>query len=245
MLSARWEQKIQPLSLLSHMPNLSIRPQPLIEATIANAACLSLTHTKNEFSSTLNLRAGKFKAASKAHSIQWETFIRPLKIASVVYIFALLSFVGQYFFLNQQLEQVGLKQDQALTEIFGKSTASFLLTLKSSEVKLKQQVQKKVEELSGQLAGGGETRSIPSLDILDGLSRAIPKSTTVEIREFKLSAGQIQLKLESPTQKDLENALRLISTAPKIASPQVLPIENLNGGRKRVLVNARISGGNS
>lgn len=241
MLAARWNQAVRPFSLLSHLPNLSVRPDATMEASLATAACLSLTQVSSDYKSTINFRTGKFKSQSRGPSIQWQQFIRPLKLAGVVYFFALLSFLGQSFLLQQQLEAVSVRHDQALQEIFGKSSQSFLAGLKASESKLKQAVNKKVEELSAQLAGGSDVPTLPTLDVLDNLSRSIPKGTTVEIREMQLTNQTLSMKLEAPAQRDIDSVLRLLGSVPGLGALQPGAVETLPGGRKKVSVNMKVT----
>ena len=234
-LSSRWNKEIQYLSPISELPNSHIHPQKNTELLLPTAVSLALSQVSGESKSTLNFRSGQLKNQKTSAPIKLEQFSYPLKVVSIIYLFILMSFIGQLFLLKIQLTQKEKKLDFALQSIFGRTSTSYLSTMKSSPKKLKENVEKKVEELHAQLKGGGEATAFSALDVIQTLSKAVPPSTIVEIKQMQLSSTNLTLQLESPSQKDAEKTISAISSLSMIKNPKSSPIEGLtsSGTRKK------------
>lgn len=228
-LSSSWSKRVQHFQFSQRFPSLTIRPSRASEAALPVAAALGLSQLPGEARSTINFRSGKLRANHRQLNLNLKQFVYPAKLLSAVYVVAFLSLLGQMFLLNREISIHNGHLDQAIQGIFGKSSPSYLATLKSSPEKLKSSVEKKIQEFAV------DSENAPASDMLEtilAMSTAVPKSTPMEIRQLQLNAAQLSLTAESPSQGDAENALTLLSKLPKFQNPKSGPIES-KGARKR------------
>jgi hypothetical protein len=239
MLSARWNKKVLPLHVLSKLPQISIRPQKNIELLLPTAIALGISQVRSEFKSNINFRTGALRREQSSLKINWQEFISPLKLAFIAYTFAVISLGFQYLFLQRDLAQLQKTQESSIKRILSPPNASALTLLKSNPTRIKQNVDKKVADLQLLVhSGGASTNS--SLEILQDMSRTVTRASTMEIKEMNLQGNTLSLKIEAPTQKDAESALKTLSTATNYTNAKPSAIEAGTGTRKKFSISLQV-----
>jgi hypothetical protein len=137
--------------------------------------------------------------------------------------------IGQMFFLNREIDRKDALVTKALQTVLGRVSPSYLASLRASPVKMKAAVNKKFEEFQNQAKGGSASAS---LDLINELSKSVPKSTTLEIKQLDLSGNKLTLSVDSPSQADADKAVIALTTFPWFQSPKAGPIES-KGTRKK------------
>lgn len=241
-LNLRWNRKVLPFHVLTKIPHVSIRPQKSTELILPTALALGLSQVRSEHRSSFNFRSGAVRKQQSSLNINWQEFIGPMKLALVVYVFAVISLSFQLLFLNRDLSALDIKQDQTIKSILAPPNSSAMALLKGNPKRLKQNVDKKVEELQAQVFdGSGPGNSV--LDIIQNLSRTVGRTAVVEIKEFNLTGNQLTMKLESPSQANAEAALKMLGSVPSLSNPRPSPIESAGGlnGRKKFSISFQLS----
>ncbi|MGZ3713260.1 MAG: hypothetical protein ACXVBE_15960, partial [Bdellovibrionota bacterium] len=147
-----------------------------------------------------------------------------------LYVVAMLSVIGQMFFLNQEMTKKDAQLTRALQTVLGRVSPSFIAGLRANNTKLHQTVSKKLEEFQSQSKGGGSASA--TLDMIHELSKAIPKSTTMQIQQFDLLNNKLTLTVDSPTQADAEKAAAALAAFPQFQSPKASAFETKGTRRK-------------
>ncbi|MGE3262802.1 MAG: pilus assembly protein PilM [Bacteriovoracia bacterium] len=229
-LAARWQKRVAPLQVRQLFPSLSIQPQRGLEWLLPMACAIGLSQAGGEGKSTVNFRSGKLHIAGRALNLNISQFVYPAKLALTLYVVAMLSVIGQMFFLNQEIEKKDAILSRALQSVLGRVSASYVSTLRASPTKMHQTITKKIEEFQAQGKGGGSASS--SLELIQELSKVIPKSTTMEIDQFDLLTSKLTLNVDSPTQQDAEKAIAALTAFPHFQSPKASALETKGTRRK-------------
>lgn len=228
-LTQRWQKRVTPLQVRQLFPHLSIQPQKGLEWLLPMACAIGLSQAGGEGRSTINFRSGKLHLASRTLKLNISQFVYPAKLALTLYVVAMLSVIGQMYFLNKEIERKDAAFTKAMQTVLGRVSASYLASLQDNPTKMKAAVNKKFEEFQNQAKGGA---SSATLDLINELSKSVPKSTTMEIKQFDLKGSQLTLTVESPTQQDADKAVLALTTFPWFQSPKASPIES-KGTRKK------------
>jgi hypothetical protein len=231
-LSQRWSRRVLPFQIRQHFPQVSIQPQKGIDWLLPIACSLGLSQVSGEARSTVNFRSGKLHVASKGLTLNFGQFIYPAKLALTLYLVAMLSVIGQIFLLNQETTRKDAQLNRALQTVLGRVSASFVAGLKASPAKLKQSVGKKIEEAQASVKGGASSPS-STLNLIHELSKAIPKSTVMEIKQYDQLANKLTLNIDTPSQADAEKAISSLSQFPLFQSPKAGAIEASKGSRRK------------
>lgn len=229
-LAQRWQKRVAPLQIRQLFPNISIQPQRGLEWMLPMACAIGLSQAGGEGRSTINFRSGKLHIAGRSLNLNISQFIYPAKLALTIYVVAMLSVIGQMFFLNQELAKKDAILSKSLQSVLGRVSASYIAGLRSNQTKLKATVNKKLEEFKAQGKGGSASAS---LELIHELSKAIPKSTTMEIKQFDMATNKLTLTVDAPTQADAEKASSALTAFPGFQSPKAGPLEAGKGTRKK------------
>lgn len=240
-LTARWQKRVLPLQIRQLFPNISIQPQGGLELFLPIACAIGLSQVNGEGRSQINFRTGKLYAAGKGLQLNFSQFIYPAKLALTLYIVAMLSVIGQIFFLNREIKNKDDQLSRAMQTVFGRVSSSFVSGLKSNPTRLRQSVAKKIEEAQAEVKGGSKSAS-DTLGLLDSMSKEIPKSTTLEIKQLDLRANKIDLTVDAPTQSEAERASAALSRLTTLLlNPKLGPIEAGKGTRRKFTLSATIA----
>ena len=231
-LSERWGKRVQHYEFTAHYPNLSVRPQKNSEVMLPIASALALSQLSGPTKSQINFRSGKLKLASQGLNLNLQQFIYPAKVALAVYACVMLSLLGQMIFLKSALTKKELQFEQKIQSVMGRVSSSTMLTLKTSPSKLKQNVEKKIDEVGAQFKGGGDT-SFSALDVIRAMSGAVPKSATMEIKQMELSPSSLSMQVESPNDQTANAAITALMHAPYFSNPKAGPLETMPNNRKK------------
>jgi general secretion pathway protein L len=229
-LAQRWQKRVTPLEVRQLFPTLSIQPQRGLEWLLATACSIGLSQAGGEGKSTVNFRSGKLHVASRTLKLNISQFIYPAKLALTLYVVAMLSVIGQMFFVGREMEKKEALFTKALQSVLGRVSASYIAGLRANPTKMHQTVAKKLEEFQTQGKGGGSASS--SLELIQDLSKVIPKSTTMQIQQFDLLNNKLTLNIDSPTQGDAEKAAAALTTFPQFQSPKASAFETKGTRRK-------------
>ncbi len=234
-LAHRWQKRVLPLEITNLYPNFSIQPQKNVEWLLPQATALGISQVSGEHRSNINFRSGKLHAASQGLQLNYKQFLYPAKLALTLYLVAILSVIGQTFLLRKQHADKNAQLDRALQNVLGRSSTSFLATLKASPSRLRANIEKKVDEFQSKVKGGGNNNG--ALNLLQDLSKAVPASTVMEIRQMDYSPTRLSLTVESPTAPAASN---LLSQLPFLQNPKIGPLENAGGTKKRFTLQATL-----
>ena len=240
-LGQRWQRRVLPLQVRSHFPHISIQPQKGLDWLLPVACSLGLSQASGDARSSINLRSGKLHAASRGLTLNVSQFIYPAKLAVTLYVVAMLSVVGQIFFLNQEMAKKEASLNRALQSVLGRVSSTFVSTLRGNPTKLRQAVNKKLEEAQTQVKGGAGGATSSSLALIHELSKAVPKSTIMEIKLYDQAANKLTLNVESPTQAEAEKAIAALTQFPLFVSPKASAIET-KGTRRKFSVTTNLNG---
>lgn len=231
-LSQRWQKRVLPFEIRKHFPQVSIQPQKGLDWLLPIACSLGLSQAGGEGRSQVNFRSGKLHVTSRGLSLNISQFVYPAKLALTIYLVAMLSVVGQIFFLNREVADKDAQLNKALQSVLGRVSSTFVATLKDSPAKLKQNVSKKLEEAQASVKGNANATG-STLNLIHELSKAIPKSTVMEIKQYDQAAGKLTMNIDSPTQTEAEKASSALSQFPLFQSPKAGPIEASKGTRRK------------
>jgi Tfp pilus assembly PilM family ATPase len=229
-LAQRWNKKIQPLQVTQLFPQISIRPQGGLEWLLPTATALGLSQVSGEGRSQINLRTGKLHGASRGLKLDFKQFVYPAKLALVLYTVAMLSVIGQSIFLQKERTRKDEQLTRAVRGVVGGGSASYLESLKASPEKLKAKLREKESEFQAKGAGTGGSSTI---DLLSDLSKGMPSSAGMEVKQLDLVGNKLTLKVESPTQGDAERAASALASLPFFQGAKASPFESGKGNRKR------------
>lgn len=235
-LSHRWHKKVLPLQVPRLHPQISMADEK-VQALMPVATALGISQVSGESKSQINFRSGKLHSTARGLKLNFKQFVYPAKLAVTVYLVAMFSLMGQLFFLNRELSKKDELFSRALQSVLGRVSASFLNSLKTSETKLKQSINKELEKYQ---TGGQTATANSSLDLILELSKAVPKTSVMEIKQLDFQQNQITLQVDSPTQADAEKALASLKI-PRLLNPKAGPIENGKGTRKKFTLSAGLA----
>lgn len=230
-LTQRWQKRVAPLQIRQFFPQISIEPQRGLEWLLPMACAIGLTQASGEGKTTVNFRSGKLHVTGTKLNLNISQFIYPAKLALTLYVVAMLSVIGQMFFLNQEMARKDAALSRALQSVLGRVSASYIAGLRANTTKLHSTINKKVEEFQTQGKGGGASASA-TLDLIDQLSKAVPKSTTMQISQFDLQTNKLTLNVDSPTQQDAEKAISALTAFPLFQGAKAGPLETKGTRRK-------------
>jgi type IV pilus assembly protein PilM len=237
-LSKRWGKKVMAFQPTKLFPALSIQPQRNVEVLLPLATALGLTQAAGDGRSTINFRSGALASLGGGLSLNFQQFVYPAKLALTVYLVAMVSVIGQSVLLGKQITAKDDQLSRAIRTVLGGVPSGMMAALKSNPVKLKASVEKKVQEYQALVKT--EKASVAgnkSIDFLQDLSKAVPKSVTTEIRQLDYTPTKVSLVMESPSQSAAEAALSTLQSLPVLQNPKASPLET-KGTRKRFTISA-------
>ena len=211
-LSARWQIPVHPLSLTSQLPNMSISPPANTELIIADAIKTGLSQVEGRAKSTLNFRIGALRPTRSRFKFEIKELGKPIRLAAIVYCIALLSLGLQSILLNSQVKGRERARDAAIKKVFNNPKAGRMYRLKSNPANMRRRARNKLNELKAKLGGSVDEKKLSALRILNEMSSAVPRGTTVEIKKIEFIQDIVRLKLESPTKKEVNAAIDRIKT---------------------------------
>lgn len=232
-LNQRWNKKVIPLQITSLFPQISIQPQRGLEWLLPMAAALGLSQVSGEAKSQINFRSGKLQITGRGLQLNFKQFIYPAKVATIMYLVAMLSVIGQTFFLKREVVRKEETFQKAVQSVLGRISPSIISNYLVSPNKLKSSINKKVEEYQSQVQGGNKQNLSSSLDLIHELSKAVPKGTVMEIKQLDYTPKTLTLAIDSPTQADAEKSLGIISKLPIFTNPKASAIEPGKGTRRK------------
>lgn len=236
-LSQRWQKKVIPLHVTHLFPQISIRPQSGLELVLPSATAMGLSQVTGEGRSQINLRTGKLFGTGRGLKLDFKQFVYPAKLALTIYLVAMISVIGQTFFLRSEWNRKDEQLTRVLKPLLGIS-ASQLEALKSNPDKLKSRLRDKENEFQAKGSGGG---SSGTLELLYDLSKNMPMNAAMEIKNFELVGNKLTLKVESPSQGDADRAASALSSLPFLTGAKTAPIEGGKGSNKRFSLTSILS----
>ncbi|HEY8279043.1 MAG TPA: pilus assembly protein PilM [Bdellovibrionota bacterium] len=236
-LAQRWQKRILPLQVTHLFPQISIRPQRGLEWLLPNATAIGLSQVGGEGRSQINLRSGKLYSNSRGLKLDFKQFVYPAKLALILYLVAMTSVIGQTIILRGERAKKDDQLTRAIKNVVGGGSNSFIETLKTNPDRLKAKLREKENEFQAKGAGGG---SSATLDLLQDLTKGMPPSATMEVKQFELVGNKLTLKIESPSQGDAERASAALAQLPFLMGAKAGPIEPGKGNRKRFTLTATL-----
>ena len=236
-LAHRWKKKVLALQPTRLYPSLSIQPQRNVELLLPMATALGLSQVSGEGRSQINFRSGKLQATGGGLQLNFQQFVYPAKLALSVYLVAMFSVVGQTVLLNKQRADRDDQLSRVIRGVLGSVPTSLMASLKSNPTRLRNSVEKKVEEYQALVKANPASDGPKSLDFLKALSQGVPKSATTEIKLLDYAPGRVSLTMESPSQASAEQALAALRSLPLLENQKAGPLEN-KGTRKRFTISA-------
>jgi Tfp pilus assembly PilM family ATPase len=228
-LAQRWQKKVMPLQITHLFPQISIRPQRGLEWLLPMATALGLSQVSGEGRSSINFRTGKLIASHRGLKLDFKQFLYPAKLALTLYLVAMLSVIGQSFFLQRERT----KKDEQLTRLVktavGGGAAGFIEGLKSNPDKLKSKLREKEAEFQ---AKGIESGS-GALDLLEDLTKGMPASAGMQVEQLELMGNKLTLRVNSPTQDDAERASGALQALPFLSGAKAGALEAGKGAHKK------------
>lgn len=236
-LTARWQKRILPLQVTELFPQVSIRPQKNLEWLLPMASALGLSQVSGEGRSQINLRTGKLHAVNRGLKLDFKQFVYPAKLALTLYVVAMISVIGQSIFLKRERE----KKDAQLTRVVRSATGvsgNVLEQLKTNPDRLKQKLREKENE--HQAKGAANAASSGAIDLLADLTKSLPGTAVLEVKELELSGGKLTMKVESPTQGDADRAAAHLQGLPYLQNAKAGPFEAGKGAARRFTLTANV-----
>ena len=237
-LSHRWQKKVLPLQVTHLFPQISIRPQRGLEWFLPLATALGLSQVGGEGKSQINLRTGKLQGAGRGLKLDFKQFVYPAKLAITIYLVAMLSVIGQSFFLKAERAKKDEQLTRVIKNVVGGGSASYLDTLKTNPDRLRAKLKEKENEFQNKGAAGA---SAPIIDLLADLTKAMPANANMEVKQLELIGNKLTLKVESATQGDAERASASLQALPFLQGPKSSPIEAGKGTKKRFTLTATLA----
>jgi Tfp pilus assembly PilM family ATPase len=234
-LAQRWQKKVMPLQITHLFPQVSIRPQRGLEWLLPMATALGLSQVSGEGRSSINLRTGQLIGTHRGLKLDFKQFVYPAKLALTLYIVAMLSVLGQSFFLNRERT----KKDEQLTRLVKGATGlppSVVEGLKQNPEKLRTKLREKENEFQAKGADGGSG----TLDLIQDLTKNMPGNAGMQVETFELVGNKLTLKVDSPTQGDAERASSALTTLPFLTNAKAGALEAGKGQRKKFTLNATV-----
>lgn len=235
-----WQQKVLPLQVTRLYPQFPIQPPRNAEALLPVATALGISQAGGEGRSPINFRSGRLHAASAGLQLNFRQFVYPAQLALVVYLVAILSVLGQTFFLGAQRSQKEAQLTSVMRRVLTGSPPSLLNALKSNPARLRSTVERKLEEQRIQLRGAGSGGGSQALEFLHELSRAVPKSITTEIKVMEYEPTRVSLTMESPAASADSALSTLLQQTTLLENAKASPLET-KGTRKRFSVTATLN----
>lgn len=242
-LSQRWQKRVGPLAVTQMYPSLSIRPQKNLEWMLPVATALGLSQVSGDAKSQINFRSGKLYAAGAGLQLNFRQFLYPAKLASTIYAVAMISLIGQSFLLGRETT---VKEDQitrSLRTVLPNVSPSAMTLMKANPARIKQNVNAKVAEFQAQVHGGTKPTNSP-LQLVQELSKAVPRPGSFDIKLMNLSGQQFSLTAEAPSQADAEKAIAALTKIPQLQNAKAGPIEAGAGTRKKFSLTGTLTKGN-
>ncbi len=237
-LAQRWQRRVLPLQVTHLFPQITIRPQRGLEWLLPMATALGLSQVSGEGRSQINLRTGKLIATNRGLKLDFKQFLYPAKLALTLYVVAMLSVVGQSFFLQRERT----KKDEQLTRVIKKigitGSAGFLEGLKDNPERLKSKLREKENEFQAKGAGTGGSGT---LDLIQDLTKGMPAGAAMQVNQFELIGNKLTLKVDSPTQSDAERASSALQSLPVLQGAKATPLEAGKGLRKKFTLTSTVS----
>jgi Tfp pilus assembly PilM family ATPase len=238
-LTQRWNKKVVPLQVTHLFPQISIRPQRGLEWLLPMATALGLSQVSGEGRSQINLRTGKLIGSSRGLKLDFKQFVYPAKLALTLYVVAMISVIGQSFFLNRERTKKDEQLTRAVKAVGITGAASFIEGLKSNPDRLKAKLREKESEF--QTKGGGAGSG--TLDLIHDLTKGMPPNAAMQVSQFELVGTKLTLKVDSPTQGDAERAQSALASLPILQSAKPGPIEAGKGTRKKFTLTSTVKKG--
>lgn len=237
-LAQRWQKKVLPLQITHLFPQISIRPQRGLEWLLPVATALGLSQVSGEGRSQINLRTGKLIGSSRGLKLDFKQFVYPAKLALTLYVVAMISVLGQSFFLHREREKKDTQLTRAIRAVLGSGSASYLESLKTNPDKLRAKLKEKEGEFQtkGLAAGGSST-----IDLLQDLTKGMPSNAAMQVSQFELVGNKLNLKVDSPTQGDAERAASALQALPALTNAKAGPIEAGKGTRKKFSLTSTVT----
>jgi cell division ATPase FtsA len=236
-LAHRWQKKILPLQVTHLFPQVSIRPQRGLEWLLPASTALGLSQVSGEGRSQINLRTGKLYAANRGLKLDFKQFVYPAKLALTLYVVAMVSVIGQSFFLQRERTRKDDQLTRVVRNAVGGGSASYLETLKENPEKLKRKLKEKESEFQ---AKGAESTGGATIDLLQDLTKGMPPSAGMEVKQLELVGNKLTLKVESPTQGDAERASAALQALPFLQGAKASAPEAGKGNRRRFTLTANV-----
>ncbi len=237
-LAQRWGKVILPLQVTRLFPQISIHPQRGLEWLLPVATALGLSQVGGEGRSRINLRTGKLRASGSGLVLDFKQFLYPAKLALVLYVVAMISVIGQSIFLQRERNRKDDQLTRAVKSVLGGGSISFIEGLTANPEKLKAKLREKEAEFQAKGAASGGSSTI---DLLLDLTKGMPTSAGMEVKQFDLASNKLTLKVESPNQGDAERAASELSSLPFFQGAKTTPLEAAKGNRKRFTLTTTIA----
>jgi len=229
-LAQRWQKKVLPLQITHLFPQISIRPQRGLEWLLPMATALGLSQVSGEGRSSINMRTGKLIGSSRGLKLDFKQFVYPAKLALTIYVVAMISVLGQSFFLQRERSKKDIQLTRVVKDVLGGGSASYIDGLKANPDKLKSKLKEKENEFQAKGAGSGGSST---LDLLQDLTRGMPPTAGMQVNQFELVGNKLTLKVDSPTQGDAERAASALQSLPLLSNAKASPLEAGKGLRKK------------
>ena len=232
-LENRWNIPTSQLALAELFPQFSIQPQRSVDLVLSSCVALGLSQVNGNARSHINFRSGKLTTHSRGLQLNFNQFLYPAKLTLSIYLVGMISLMGQTIFLKREINAKDEVLSKNIQLVLGKVSASFLNSMKTNPAKLKQSMNKKLEELQSDDTNASKASGISSLDFIQDLSKNVPKASVVEIKQLEYLPSRVTLKVESPNQENADKVVSAIAALKQYGSPKASPIESAKGSRKK------------
>lgn len=225
--------KVEPFRTISQLTSVSLKLQPATETYLANATSLGLAQTKAYAQNTINFRSGEMRKEAEALKIPWNKIAYPMKLASIVYMIAILSFSAQKIIFEKQAKAQDRLAERQAQRLFKIKNRGIINKILSDPSQLKKKADAKVNELQSQLNVSNEpiVPSFSTLNLINSLSKTVPRSAVMEIRKAMMSAKKVQLTIESPTEQNAASAMAALKQNSNVQEIKASKIVKLPTGR--------------
>jgi hypothetical protein len=183
------------------------------------------------------LRTGKLIGTSRGLKLDFKQFVYPAKLALTIYLVAMVSVIGQTFFLKREAS----KKDEVLLRsvkgVIGGAT-NYLETLMANPERLKVKLKEKENEFQTKGAGVG---SSSTLDLIQELTKGLPSGAKMQVSQFELIGNKLTLKIDAASQADAEKATTAFQALPVLQNAKSGPMEAGKGARKKITITSTVA----
>jgi Tfp pilus assembly PilM family ATPase len=236
-LAQRWNKKIIPLQVTHLFPQITIRPQRGLEWILPAATAIGLSQVSGEARSQINMRTGKLIGSSRGLKLDFKQFVYPAKLALTLYVVAMISVIGQSFFLNRERSKKDDQLTRAVKSVVGGGSASYLEGLKTNPERLRAKLKEEEAKVSSSGEGGGSSNT---LDLLQDLTRGMPNGAMAQVTNFELVGNKLTLKIDGASQSDAERWSTAFQGLPIFKDAKATPLEAGKGNRKKFTLTATV-----